>query len=137
MTDDTPQEGHMQQHLCTCMIDLAGERLTVIYRDETNPVPWPEIKVLQELHGEDSVFDITPFALGPRETPNREKERLVLRYGRDAVEAVYAGKAFQMEWFMPGWPIDPTKAKRKKKPTERARPPLMRSPDAEAIDVKV
>jgi hypothetical protein len=131
----TENEGHMQQHLCTCMIDLAGERLTVVARDETNPVPWTEVRVLQEIHGEDSLFDITPVALGPRETPMREKERLILIYGRDAVESVYAGKSFNMEFFMPGWPIDPAKG-RKKKP-ERVRPPVFRKPDAEATDVKV
>lgn len=131
---ETP-EGHMQQHLCTCMIDVGNEKLCIIYRDETNPVPWPEVRVIQEMHGEDAVFDITPVALGERETPAREKERLVLKYGRDAVEAVYAGKAYHMEFFVPGWPIDPAKAK--KKAPARVRPPIMRKPDAESIDVKV
>jgi hypothetical protein len=128
-------EGYMQQHLCTCMIDIASEKLTVLYRDESNPVPWPEVRVLQQVHGDDAIYDIMPVALGPRETPLREKERLVLRYGRDMVEAVYAGKSFNMEFFMPGWPIDPAKG-RKKKP-ERVRPPVFRKPDAEATDVKV
>jgi hypothetical protein len=123
------------QHLCTCMIDVANERLTIIYRDETNPVPWTEIRVLQEMHGEDAVYDITPVILAPRETPAREKERLVLKYGRDVVELVYAGKAYHMEWFVPGWPIDPTKSKKRK--TDRPRPPVIHKPDAEATEMKV
>lgn len=121
-------EGHMQQHLCTCAIDIANEKLTIVHRDETNPVAWAEIRVLQYIHGDDAIFDIRPVALGPRESPAREKERLSLIYGRDAVEAVYAGRSFNMEWFVPGWPIDPAKNKPKKK-LERARPPLINKPD--------
>jgi hypothetical protein len=101
------EEGYMQQHLCSCMIDLNNEKFTTIFRSEFDPVSWPEIRVLQEVHGEQAVYDIKPVALGPRETPLREKERLMLKYGRDIVEAVYAGKSFNMEFFMPGWPIDP------------------------------
>ena len=107
------EEGYMQQHLCSCMIDNAGEGTNVLQRGAENPVPWPEIRVLMELHGEQAIFDIRPVALGSRETPLREKERMMSIYGRDAVEAVYAGKSFLMEWFMPGWPIDPGKAPKK------------------------
>jgi hypothetical protein len=130
-------EGHMQQHLCVCMIDIANEKLTVVHRDETNPVPWPEVRVLQQIHGDEAVYDIAPVALGPRETPAREKERLILRYGRDVVELVYAGRAFNMEWFVPGWPIDPAKAKKKKRPDDRPKLPQFRKPDAEALDAPV
>jgi len=125
--NENEAEGHMMQHACACMIDLAGEGLQIVYRDETQPVTWPEIKVLQEIHGEDSVFDVRPVALVPRGPLNREKETLVLRYGRDVVELVYAGKAFVMEWFVPGWPIDPAKAKRKV--NDRPKLPKIRKPD--------
>lgn len=126
------EEGYMQQHLCGCMVDLNNERFTSVAFDETNPVPWPEIRVLQEIHGEEAVYDIFPVALGPRESASREKTRMVIKYGRDIVENVYAGKAFQMEWFMPGWPIDPAKAKKRK--TDRPKPAQFRKPDAEAGD---
>jgi hypothetical protein len=132
----TQETGYMQQHLCTCMIDIANEKLQIVARDATNPVTWPEIRVLQSIHGEDAIYDIEPVALGPRESPSREKERLQLRYGTAAVEAVYAGRAFVMEWFMPGWPIDPTK-NRKKKKSDRPHPPRYRQPDAEAVDANV
>ena len=115
------EEGYMQQHLCECMIDIAGEKTNVQRRGPTDPVPWPEIKVLQEVHGDQSIYDIRPVALGPRDTGLREKERMSLIYGRDAVEKVYAGKSFQMEFFMPGWPIDPAQAG--KKPDKNARAP--------------
>lgn len=134
------EEGYMQQHLCACMIDINNEKINVLARGEENPVPWPEIKVLQEIHGEQAIYDIHPVALGPRESANREKERMMSIYGRDVVEAVYAGKAFVMEWFMPGWPIDPEKAsKRQVKEASRDRPPRVsqRKPDEEAIDARI
>ena len=118
------------QHLCSCKIDLNNERFTVVAREATNPVPWPEILVLQSIHGEEAIYDVMPIALGPRESPQREKQRMALIYGNEAVEAVYAGKAFNMEWFVPGWPIDPSEAQ--KKPEQRPRPPKIRSPDGEA-----
>jgi hypothetical protein len=132
------EEGYMQQHLCACMIDLAGEGLTTIDRGAENPVPWPEILVLQSIHGDQSVFDIKPVALGPRETALREKERMSLIYGRDEVEKVYAGKGFTMEWFMPGWPIDPRKASRRQlKAQERPKRIPRHEPDEEATDARI
>ena len=124
-----PQEGYMQQHLCCCMIDINNEKLSVVSRGETDPVPWPEILVLQAIHGDQAVFDIYPCALGPREQPNREKERMMSIYGRDIVESVYAGKSFHIEWFMPGWPIDPTKARKKARPEQRPARVLTRNPN--------
>lgn len=132
-------EGYMQQHLCECFIDLAGEKTQVIWKGEPDLVPWPEIAVILQVHGEQSVYDIKPVALGPRQTPLKEKERLALKYGRDNVEAVYAGKGFNMEFFMPGWPVDPTKSRKK---AQDARPPRkqFRQPeddDAEAADARI
>ena len=123
------------QHLCACKIDLANERFTSVERDIHTPVPWPEILVLQSIHGEDAIYDIMPVSLGVRDSPAREKQRMTLIYGTDAVEAVYAGRAFQMEWFVPGWPLDPAKAK--KRPEQKPRPPRIRKPDDEgALDAR-
>jgi hypothetical protein len=131
------REGHMMQHACTCVVDLAGEGLTTIERHQFDPVTWPEIKVLQEVHGEDAVFNIRPISLVPRQSTLREKERLVLIYGREVVEAVYAGKSFNMEWFVPGWPIDPTKARRKA-PDDRPKPARIQKPDdAASVDAAI
>jgi hypothetical protein len=136
------EEGHMQQHLCECMVDLLGEKLTVIWKCAPNDlVPWPEIAVLMHIHGEQSVYDIKPVAVGPRETLLKEKERLVLKYGREAVEGVYAGRAFNMEFFVPGWPVDPTKQTRAKSKAQDHRPPRkhIQEPDAdaEATDARI
>ena len=131
------EEGYMQQHLCACKIDIAGEGLTVVDRTDS-PVPWPDILVLQSIHGEQSIFDIRPVALAPRETPLREKERMSLTYGRDVVEGVYAGKGFRMEWFMPGWPIDPSKAPKRSQNARPARVQQRRPDDDEgAADARI
>jgi hypothetical protein len=129
-------EGYMQQHLVECMIDIAGQGTNILHRGADNPVPWPEILVLMEIHGEQGVYDIRPVALGPRESPLREKERMMSIYGRDTVEAVYAGKSFQMEFFMPGWPIDPAKAPRKFQ-NERPKRVTRHEPDEEALDTRI
>ena len=126
-------EGYMQQHLCECFIDLLGEKHTVMWRGEPDLVPWPEIRVLMEVHGEQAIYDIKPVALGRRETPLREKERLVLKYGRDEVERVYAGKSFNMEFFVPGWPVDPAKAKVNAAKTKRPLHRQIASPEGEMI----
>lgn len=128
------------QHVCGCVIALGtnteGGFFTTIERDLDNrPVPWTEIRVLQEMHGEDAVYDIRPVGVIPRLAKAREKERLVLEYGRDTVEKVYAGRAFLMEYYVPGWPVDPAKAPKRK--TERPKPPLIRKPDLEATDLRV
>lgn len=125
------EEGYMQQHLCECMIDLAGEKLQIVWKGYPDLIPWPEIKVLQEVHGEQSVYDIKPVTLGPRDTALREKERMSRKYGRDIVETVYAGKSFNMEWFMPGWPIDPEKAPKTKGQNVRPKRTQFHAPEAE------
>jgi hypothetical protein len=131
------EEGYMQQHLCACMIDVANEKTNVLSRGAENPVPWPEILVLQAIHGDQAIYDIRPVALGSRETPAREKERMTSIYGRDTVEGVYAGKSFNMEWFMPGWPIDPRKAS-KKLVNDRPKRVERHSPnDENALDARI
>jgi hypothetical protein len=122
------------QHLCTCQIDLNNEHFTVVTRTTSDPVPWPEIRVLQEIHGEEAVYDVRPVALAPHDTPMREKHRLALIYSSAPVEAVYAGKAFHMEWFVPGWPLDPAKAPKRK--PDRPKAPAVQKPDAEAVDAR-
>ena len=134
------EEGYMQQHLCECFIDVNGDKLNILWKGSPDLVPWPEIAVLMEAHGEQSVYDIKPVALGPRESPNAEKDRMVRKYGRDVVEAVYAGKRFNMDFFMPGWPVDPSKqSKAKAKAAARPVRKQYREPedDEEAIDARI
>lgn len=133
------EEGYMQQHMCECFVDNNSEKLNVIwFGGPDNLIPWPEIPVLMEIHGDQAVYDIRPIALAPRETALREKERMVMKYGRDEVEKVYAGKAFTMAFFMPGWPIDPN-AKGAPKQAQNARPKRVQrhEPDEGAIDAPI
>lgn len=133
-------DSRTMQHLCECFIDNNSEKLNVIWKGDPDLVPWPEIRVLMEIHGEQGVYDIRPVKLGPHDTPNREKERLILKYGREPVEAVYAGKSFNMEFFVPGWPIDPTEQASTKHPRQtqnsRARHRMRPEPE-EALDSPV
>ena len=107
------EEGYMQQHLCECMIDVANEKTNVSTGARKTLFRGPKSSCSRR---STAIRRSTTFARlrsGSRETPSREKERMSLVYGRDIVESVYAGKSFHMEWFMPGWPINPQKASKK------------------------
>jgi len=112
------------QHLCACKVQVGGDPGTVVAREAHNPVAWPEVAILQSIHGEDSVYDIKPIGLLARSTPMIEKQRLASIYGFEAVDAVYAGRSPAIEWFAPGWPVDPTGTGEKK--PDRARPPRVK-----------
>jgi hypothetical protein len=84
---------------CTCKVNLAGQNChTVIYND---PVTWPEIQVLMQLHGEENVMDIMPCGIGDV-WPTDEKNRLTGIYGPKVVEACFPGRAFRMDFVMTG-----------------------------------
>jgi len=127
------------QHICACKIVVGGDAGTVVVREaHTNPVPWPEISILQSLHGEDAVFDIKPIGLIERLTPMMEKQRMASVYGFDEVDRVYPGRSPKdIEWFAPGWPIDPTGLGKTKKPVERAKPPRIKIFAPEDVDEAV
>lgn len=109
------------QHLCTCVIAI-NDGMTTVFFDETKALPWPEIMLLQSLHGDENVYNIRPVAVGPRLTPFNEKQRLVSIYGREEVEKVFAGRAVAMEFFAPGWPRNPEENSDKREP-DNYRPP--------------
>lgn len=88
-------------HLCTAKIALGGDTGNVVHRQAHKPVSWPEVGLLQWMHGEESVFDVE--VCGEVEaTRAGEKARLVEKYGRDVVEMVYPGRAPMLEMEMPG-----------------------------------
>lgn len=88
-------------HLCTCKIMLGGDTGNILVRDQFTPVSWPEIAVIQFLHGEESVFDIAAFKHVERK-PAVEKERLGSIYNNRIVEELYPGRSPSMEMEMPG-----------------------------------
>lgn len=67
-------------HFCTAVIALQGDDQQQVYRNEYAPISWPEIDVIQALHGEDAVRQVIPFAHVEQE-PRTERERLRLIYG--------------------------------------------------------
>ena len=68
-----------QIQYCTCKINLAGQNCHTVIYDQFNSVTWPEIQVLQALHGDENVMDIMPCGLG-EVWPTEEKNRLIDTY---------------------------------------------------------
>lgn len=82
-------------HFVTCKVALSGDSGMVVDRHEFQPVSWPEVAILQSIHGDDAVTEIKPFVSVPQSCRD-EKERLKLIYGQ-VVENVYPGKGSQFE----------------------------------------
>ena len=85
----------------SCKIALGGDPNNVLYRGPDVPVSWPEVRVLQQLHGEDNVFDCV-FSGSEPATPQGEKMRLLGLYGSEAVGFCYPGSRPMMEMEFPG-----------------------------------
>jgi hypothetical protein len=88
-----------QIQYCTCKVNLAGQNCHTVIYGEHNPVTWPEVQVLQALHGDENVMDIMPVSLG-QVWPTEEKNRLMSIYGYKVVEACFPGRAFRMDYMM-------------------------------------
>ena len=84
-----------------CKIALGGDPANVIYRGPDVPVSWPEIRVLQHLHGEDNVFDCE-FVRSEHAVTQAEKMRLLGLYGSEAVNICYPGARPMMDMDFPG-----------------------------------
>jgi hypothetical protein len=91
----------MQMHMCGCRINLSGQNCHIVNYDQFNALSWPEVQVLQQLHGDENVMDIVPISMGDA-VPSREKERLVAIYGWKVVEACFPGRTFHMQLMMTG-----------------------------------
>jgi hypothetical protein len=91
----------MKMHLCSCKVNLSGQNVTIVHINEFDPVSWPEVQVLQLLHGEENVFDIKPVKI--TEVNHRmEKDRLAIKYGYKPVEQIFPGRNPRIEMLMPG-----------------------------------
>jgi hypothetical protein len=88
-------------HYCRCRINLSGQNCHTVVYDQFNPVTWPEVQVLMQLHGEENVMDIVPVSIGECWV-GQEKQRLVQIYGPRVVEACFPGRNFRMELLMTG-----------------------------------
>lgn len=84
-----------------CKVALGGDSNNVIYRGPDVPVSWPEIRVLQHLHGEDNVFDCE-YVSSESTTSQAEKMRLLGLYGAEAVNICFPGARPMMDMEFPG-----------------------------------
>jgi len=79
-------------HLLRCMVALGGgsQPDTVVYRDRTRPIVFPELVILQHIHGEEAITDI--HVVGQWNAPNDEVlQRLRMTYDPDIVKEVFSG----------------------------------------------
>lgn len=84
----------------TCMVAIAESVSQIIHRGEDNPVTHPEVEVLRELHGPDSVSEVEYFDSVER-TERDEMNRLRGIYGL-VVDKVYPGRNPGLEMRVPG-----------------------------------
>lgn len=78
-------------HFCTARVNIGNDRDNVAVLSENEPVSWPEILILQHVHGQEAISEVEPFATveqGSRE----ERQRLVEKYGEHVVTVVFGGK---------------------------------------------
>jgi hypothetical protein len=89
-------------HMVKCKVELGGDQRNTAALEGRRAPSWPEIAVLQQIHGADHVIDIEFDH--EEETPRAadEKERLIFKYGTTVVELVYPGRNPNMEWTLPG-----------------------------------
>ena len=87
-------------HFCRAQVAIGGDNNNIAYLNEFDPVSWPEILVLQEVHGPEAVTDVE--AVAQIDVPSRtERERLAQKYGDGLVSHVFGGKQGPSEMDMP------------------------------------
>jgi hypothetical protein len=83
--------------LLTCTIALAGDIQQVVSRGAERPVTYPELIVLQFLHGEQAVTEVFECGYTEDREPRHEKERLMGIYGGPLVDKqLFPGHNIQM-----------------------------------------
>jgi hypothetical protein len=77
--------------LLRCMITLGGEQPgTSVYRDRTRPIVFPELPILQQMHGEDAIDEV--YVVGTWDATNDEVlARLRQIYQPEAIQALFHG----------------------------------------------
>lgn len=98
----------MQFQLLTCQVALASDITQVVHRHEYCPVTYPELIVLQFLHGETAVTEIFDCGRTEDRTAGEEIQRLRDTYRNDVVDRLFPGHGITI-------PVD----------TERYRPRLV------------
>src|SRR5262245_48340111 len=76
--------------LLRCSVALGGDHGNVVVRNRFDPITFPELGLLQYMHGEDAIYDI--HVVGTAEMTNVDLlERLAVLYRSEYVQAVYPG----------------------------------------------
>ena len=75
-------------HFCTAYVKIADDAQQIVFRDKFSPISWPEVELLRNIHGDDSVLEVKPF-VRVEQSGREEKVRLTLRYGKEYVEKAF------------------------------------------------
>lgn len=85
----------------TCEVQLAGDMRNTVVRGSHNPVSWPEMFVLQAIHGPDSVINIRYDRSDACNIPHEEYRRLQSIYSMEYLTRVYPGGNPNIQLEMP------------------------------------
>jgi hypothetical protein len=108
-------------HLLRCMVALGGDQGNQVYRHRDRPIVFPELPILQFIHGEEAITEI--FVVGTWEASNDEVlQRLQTIYQPETVQAVYPGNR-------PRLPVSDASVPRCTLPIYKPRPTRPDSPD--------
>ena len=101
----------MNMHWCTCWINQAGQSIHIYEVLYTDPMSWPELQLMMQIHGDENVYDIKPIAMSDT-TPMAEKRRLAGKYPSKVmmIEQVFPGRDPNMKLLVPGEAEDQPRA---------------------------
>lgn len=107
--------------LLRCVVALGGDQGNQVYRDRSRPIVFPELPLIQYLHGEEAVTEV--FVVGQWETTQDEVlARIQQIYGSDVVKEVFPGAR-------PRLPMGDSSIPRCTMPIYKPRPARPDSPD--------
>jgi len=77
-------------HLLRCAVAIGGDAGNQVCRDRTRPIVFPELPILQFIHGEEAITDV--HVVGQWNTTNDEVlERLRVLYDPEVLKEVFPG----------------------------------------------
>ena len=90
--------------LLRCEVALGGDIGNTVVRGRGNPITYPELEIIQFIHGEDAVFDI--HVIGTCEMTNDQMlDRIKVIYREDDIKAVFTGAKPRLPPGDPNLPI--------------------------------
>lgn len=83
-------EANTETDVLICDVQLAGDMRNTVHRGVDNPVTYPELLVLKNLHGPENVLNARVVATIER-TEESERKRLELIYGAAKIAELFPG----------------------------------------------